>query len=103
MSGTDNMDALVHARFHEAFGEPQNEIGKGEHWALKPASDAIDIHVMVNGTTTGPSVWVFDPNDQDDGIVNTSIGHEDEIEVIINRIRERVARADLRRALDPSG
>jgi hypothetical protein len=96
-----NLDSLVHDRFREAFGEPRNALGNGEHWSLRP-DRAVDIHVMLNGAVGRPGVWVFDPNDHSDGIVNTLIGHEGEIELIINQIRERVARADLQRAMNRS-
>lgn len=102
MSPEFNLDSLVHARFREAFGEPRTALGRGEHWSLR-TDHAVDIHVTLNGAAGQPGVWVFDPNDHDDGIVNTLIGHEDQIEVIINQIHERVARVDLRRAMKRSG
>ena len=92
MSEHSNLDAIAHARFREAFGEPQRTMGSGEQWAFQTVHGS-DIHVMVNGTVAGPGVWVFDPNDSVHGVLNVTLKSEAQVDEFIQKIHERVKRA----------
>ena len=91
MSSLDSLFTMVHARFHDAFGEPHNVEGGGEQWTLEPAAKySSAIHVLLNGTPQNPGVWVFDPHDPLNGVVNTPIAEARQIGDIISLIQERL-------------
>jgi hypothetical protein len=88
----------VHQRFRELFGEPDNTLGRDDHWSLKPdGPKRASINVLVNGTVENPAIWVFDPHSKNDGVMRQLISHESELEEIIKLIHDRVRRAAARR------
>jgi len=91
MSSRDSLYAVVHALFHEAFGQPHNLQGGGEQWTLQSdQSNTNAIHVVLNGTPDRPGVWVFDPHDGCNGVENTPIAEQREISDLIRHIQKRL-------------
>jgi hypothetical protein len=83
----------IHQLFHQAFGEPDNTLGRDDHWALRPTHNGVAIHVLVNGTGELPAVWVFDPHAQNDGVIREIVKTQQDIERIINVIQARLKSA----------
>ena len=93
-SEPQSLQALLDARFREAFGEPQHSPNQDDQWSFRPTSaEGLRINVVMNGTRDGPAVWVFDPNDSQFGVGRTSITQADQIDGLIQHIRDRVDRA----------
>ena len=91
MSPEESLYTVVHARFHEAFGEPNNVLGGGKQWTLHPAEQfRNEIHVLLNGSPGRPGVWVFDPHDSKNGVENTRIVEPRQIGDLIALIQERL-------------
>ena len=98
MSSQNSLYRLVHAQFHEAFGQPHALQGGGEQWTLPPdPKHKNGIHVLLNGTRDQPGVWIFDPHDQHNGIQNTPITQQRQISELITLIQERLKHADRQR------
>jgi len=94
MSQRSSLSRHVHDRFREVFGDPNNSLGRDDHWSLQPATDKHWIHVLVNGTLEVPAVWVFDPHGQgDDGVMRVAIKDESHVDDVIKRIQNRMKRA----------
>ena len=95
------LDAAVHARFWAAFGEPHASLGGGEEWSIKPFEGVPHIHLLVNGTHDGPSVWVFDPSAlvAADGVAQTLIKDVRQADTIIEHIQTRLTWARQQREL----
>ena len=84
----------VHARFREVFGEPDNSLGRDDHWSLKTGPGKSAINLLVNGTLEVPAIWVFDPHSQgDDEVMRVAVKDEAHVDDIIRKIQERVKRA----------
>ena len=94
MSNTFELNVFVHARFREVFGKPHRSEGSGEQWTFRPPNTVGSvIHVFLHGTPAGPGVWIFDPNQPDDSVLNVSITEKAQADEVINLIHERVQRA----------
>ncbi len=90
---SSQLHALVHERFLAAFGPPDSSLGRDDHWSLKPSSSTLRINVLVNGTANNPAVWVFDPNDNRDGVLRTIITDEDTLNKLVATIQQRIDQA----------
>jgi hypothetical protein len=86
------LHAMVHNRFKEVFGPPDNTLGR-DHWSLKPAYPGMFINVLVNGMPDLPAVWVFDPQDRKNGVSYTGIRDRAHLEEIVQQIQDRLKRA----------
>jgi hypothetical protein len=96
MSEASPLHVFVHKRLREVFGDPDNSLGRDDHWSLKPARPyAASINVLVNGTAETPAVWVFDPHAQNNGVLRAAVKDEGSLDAIIKQIQERVNRASL--------
>ena len=84
---------LVHEALCEAFGLPSTNLGRDDHWSLAPFPDGPRINVLLNGSSDVPTIWVFDPNDHEDGIEKGQIESEHDLQAMIEAIRVRLARA----------
>ena len=94
MSTASDLNAFVHARFREVFGKPHRSEGEGEQWMFKPqATFRSVIHVFLNGNPAGLGIWIFDPNDHGNAVLNTPITHKGQVDELISQIHERVKRA----------
>ena len=93
MSNTFELNVFVHSRFREIFGKPHRSEGQGEQWTLKPpATSGSTIHVFLNGTPAGPGVWIFDPNQPGDSVLNVPITKKAQVDEVISQIHDRVQR-----------
>jgi hypothetical protein len=90
---TSPLHKFVHKRFREIFGDPDNALGRDDHWALKPSPYQASINVLVNGTSEAPAVWVFDPHVPNDGVLRKLIKSESEIEELVKHIQKRIEQA----------
>ena len=88
----------IHARLREIFGEPDDSLGRDDHWSLKPGPDMPAINLLVNGTADTTAIWVFDPHAKDDGVLRTAVKDMNELESMIKKIRQRVDQAAKRHA-----
>jgi hypothetical protein len=103
MSYPDSLYDVVHAQFHEAFGQPHNVQGGGEQWTLEPTIKYRNsIHVVLNGTPDRPGVWIFDPHDHHNGVENTPIVEHRDIGDLIKLIQGRLDFANRGRGKSPS-
>lgn len=95
MPSLDSLYTVVHSRFHDAFGKPHAIEGGGEQWSLFPAKKwDVAVHVLLNGSPWSPGVWVFDPHDSShEGVENTLITDERQIDDLVERIRQRLDRS----------
>jgi hypothetical protein len=83
----------IHTRFRELFGQPDNTLGRDDHWSIKPDGPyRASINVLVNGTDEMPAVWVFDPHSREDGVMRAVVKSEDDLIDIVKQIQDRVAR-----------
>jgi len=95
MSSQDSLYTLVHARFHEAFGKPHHVEGGGEQWTLRPTvAYTSAIHLLLNGTPDKPGVWIFDPHDSTNGVENTHIAEQRQIDHLVQGIEGRLQHAN---------
>ena len=101
-SDTTSLQAILDTRFREAFGEPRHSPNQDDQWSFQPTIPTLRINVVMNGTRDGPAVWVFDPNDSEFGVGRTSITEADQIDGLIQHIRDRVERAKQKHGRDPS-
>ena len=102
MSNAFELNVFVHARFREVFGPSHKTEGEGEQWALKPPATFMSvIHVFLNGNSGGLGVWIFDPNDHGNTVLNTRITHTGQVDELIKQIHERVKRAARPRGAAP--
>ena len=85
--------ALVLSKFRAAFGEPTNLGEKGNHWSLRALKYVAAVNILVNGDAKHPIVWVFNPHDPSNGVSNTPIQHESQIEPLVESIVATVAGA----------
>ena len=100
MPPTDTLYTIVHAHFHEAFGQPHNLQGGGEQWTLHPAERyRSQIHVLLNGTPDKPGIWIFDPHDSKNGVVNIPIVERRQIGELVKLIQGRLDFANLKPGL----
>ena len=90
MTSESPLHQFVHRRFREVFGDPNNSLGRDDHWALKPDRYRAAINVLVNGTGGNPVVWVFDPHCEEDGPLRTIIDDEQALGDLIKKIQDRV-------------
>ena len=79
----------VRARFREVFGDPHHTLGHDDHWRLE-SNKTLSLNVLVNGSPEKPAVWVFEPQNRDDGVFSHLISSHEEIEAAINRIQLRL-------------
>ena len=93
---TSPLHRHVHARFKDVFGEPNNSLGRDDHWALFPTPKSVSINVLVDGMAANAAVWVFDPHDRKDGIMKIAVQSEEHLEEIIALIQARVDRAKVK-------
>jgi hypothetical protein len=92
MSQRKSLHQITQARFHKAFGKPQNVGGRGEQWTLRPSGDyKAEIHVLLNGAPDLPAVWVFDPHVAN-SVMNTCIVQQSQIADIIKLIQSQVSK-----------
>lgn len=84
---------IVHDRLCEAFGPPDNSLGRDDHWALRPEPGAISINLLLNGSSDVPAVWVFDPFDHENGVIRAFVERECDLEEIIEAVGDRLKRA----------
>ncbi|HVZ93996.1 MAG TPA: hypothetical protein VG797_05760 [Phycisphaerales bacterium] len=96
MSEQSLLHAFVQEKFRRAFGEPHRTQGKDLHWGLRAHPHLALINILVNGDAIYPVIWVFDPHDPKDGVTNTLIRHEAEVDPIIRGIEQRVKTAGRR-------
>ena len=95
MPKSSELHQRILARFREVFGEPDNTLGRDDHWALKPDPHKLAINVLANGTAELPAIWVFDPHDHNDGVLRIGVKSHQDIEDFITLIRDRLERARL--------
>lgn len=93
MSQVSHLHQLVDARFRKVFGTPTNTHAKDDQWSLRSAPNKNVINVLVNGGVEEPVVWIFDSDDQVEGVFRTSITKEEQIDGIIIKIQERMKHA----------
>lgn len=98
MSNRFHLHTYVHQRFREAFGEPDNTLGRDDHWSLTPSREQPAINVLVDGTGETPAVWVFDPHIKDDGVMQRAVKKEDDVAELIEKIQQQVEQAKLKRS-----
>ena len=100
MSPALDLNDQIHARFHEAFGEPTHSLGPAEQWSLEPSPGAMHIMLFLNGTVEATAVWMLDPYDLLHEVETASIVNAKQIDRVIARIQERVERAGQRLRMD---
>lgn len=85
--------ALVRARLRDAFGAPNNKLGREDHWALEPGPYAPSVNVLIDPEATVPVVWIFDPHTKNDGVLRATVKSPEDIEHVIQEIQARMAAA----------
>src|SRR5688572_13921265 len=92
------MHKLIHDRLREHFGEPDNSLGRDDHWALKPHGPLnVSINVLVNGSAELPAVWIFDPHSRQEPVFRASIKDEEDLHKLIKQLEHRLERAAAKR------
>ena len=72
-------------------GPPHHVEGGGQQWTLESSRPHPSvIHVLLNGTPSGPNVWIFDPADSINGVVTTSVMQERQVHELIDLILLRL-------------
>ena len=69
MSKGSELHQRILSRFREVFGEPDNTLGRDDHWALKPEPYKLAINVLAHGTSELPAIWVFAPHDTKEDVL----------------------------------
>ena len=90
MSGNSPIHDYVHKRFRETFGEPDNTLGRDDHWSLRPGAFKPAINILCNGGAEVAAVWVFDPHSKNDGVIRVAVETRDQVEAIILTIQQRL-------------
>ena len=93
MSQPGTISHYVQARFHEAFGPPQNTMGHDYHWLFRATPESLPINLLLNGTRDDAAIWIFDARQHDDGVSHQSVTHRGQVDEIIKQIQDRVQRA----------
>ncbi|MGH7133468.1 MAG: hypothetical protein ACREJO_16175 [Phycisphaerales bacterium] len=84
-------------RFRREFGEPDRDVGRFQHWALRPPQSTSALHILVNTSEVSQAeVWLFDPTDAIEGVTRETIRQPGEIEPVISRIQWHVRAAERR-------
>jgi hypothetical protein len=83
----------VHGRFVEVLGNPDDSLGRDDHWALQIGPDKPAINVLLNGSAEVPAVWVFDPHSKFDDVMRSAIQYKVHVEDVLVDIQQRLARA----------
>jgi hypothetical protein len=122
---------IVRERFNHAFGEPHRAVGRYHQWRLTAPRCRHHINVLlssspedtrninpedvcddVNNASDDLSeshslppvalVWIFDPNDHDDGVCVAAVSLGEDIDIVITHIRQRLMRAAQPDELQPA-
>jgi hypothetical protein len=94
-ASTSPLHPIILRAFTAAFGTANHVVGKDMHWGLVPQPGRAAIHVLVNGSSALPVVWVFDPHAPFDqapqsGVHHQAIAHESDIAPLVALILARV-------------
>ena len=93
MSVQSELHQYVDQQFRQAFGNPENSLGRDDHWSLRPGPSLVAINVLVNGTAEHPAVWVFDPHIPNDGVLRKMISSKDDVHEMVKQIQARMQAA----------
>ena len=92
MSQSSSVHDYVDARFRDAFGEPYVSRASDDHWHFARSSSQLPINVLLNGMREFPVPWIFDSNDAVHGVFRTALTDKQQVDNVIEQIRERVRR-----------
>lgn len=81
----------IRARFRAAFGEPHNTLGSEAHWALRPLPHLAAINILLDGSSQGIALWVFNPHDPVDEVLKTEVTTVEQADRLIAEIRRSLA------------
>jgi hypothetical protein len=84
---------LIHAKLAQAFGSSASSENRDNHWSLKPAEFVASINILVDGSSEIPAIWVFDPHSVNDGVIKIAIEREEQIEQVIQQVKDHLHNA----------
>jgi hypothetical protein len=84
---------VVLNKLRSAFGEPSRVVGRDCHWALRRLAYLSALNILLDGGNDFPVLWVFDPHDLKNGVSHEAIRAEEEIDPLITKVQDRIARA----------
>lgn len=73
-----------------ALGPPSRIEGNHCQWSLPLPPPRTSVNVLLNGDCVPPVLWVFDPHDQINGVVQHVVNDNSDLEHVITEIKIRL-------------
>jgi hypothetical protein len=83
------LQSHLRSHFQLAFGAPHRTIGHDDQWQID-CMGTVALNILVNGSPTQPTVWVFAAHDPATGVFGRLITTRDEVAEIIKHIEKRL-------------
>jgi hypothetical protein len=93
MGEPSSIHAAIRSRLAAAFGEPHQTFGQDFLWGLRAAPHIAPVNILVSGAEEPPTIWVFDPHDQQEGVTYYRVRSEAELGPVVQKIADRVKNA----------
>ena len=84
-----DLHLALRTRFREVFGKPHHTMGRDDHWRLQ-SCNLLCLNVLVSGSREKPMVWLFEPQNRDNGVSSRFMNSLDDIEIMIVSIQQRL-------------